>query len=413
MDRDIDDRDGNMDSNQHDIDDSGVGNEAGEEETEDLKRAVRKKTEDNHRQDINDPWVLGTRLGGTEAKKKTEDDHRQDINDPWVLGTRPGGTEAEKKTEDLNRLVDKNRLGFTHTDSKNKTEAKSSESKDRTEDGENKDHTRVFVKTHTGKIAKDLAKVPTKTHTGKPAMDHAEMDAKTLDEKLGKDHNRVFIRTLAGKLAKDLAKRLAKNHTGKAVTKGGDYPHDDSHQGTNVKTETDGNIHNRKAVPCDYAARHVAPSEGLDEEEQERQVVDNGEDIQHMSGGAKNKAMTNGSGKDLSRVFVGTLAGRLAKDLVKRLSKNHTGRRAGDLAKNSPGPTPGGSSGTAPGCSPGASPGGSPGTSPGCRPGTSQGGSPGILPRRSPGGSAGWADESASGGLCIGWGTDVHKQGTS
>ena len=44
---------------------------------------------------------MGTRPGGTEAKKKkkTEDDHRQDINDPWVLGTRLGGTEA-KKTED-------------------------------------------------------------------------------------------------------------------------------------------------------------------------------------------------------------------------------------------------------------------------------------------------------------------------
>ena len=28
------------------------------------------------------------------------DDHRLDINDPWVLGTRPGGTEAKKKTKD-------------------------------------------------------------------------------------------------------------------------------------------------------------------------------------------------------------------------------------------------------------------------------------------------------------------------
>ena len=28
------------------------------------------------------------------------DDHRLDINDPWVLGTRLGGTKAEKKTED-------------------------------------------------------------------------------------------------------------------------------------------------------------------------------------------------------------------------------------------------------------------------------------------------------------------------
>ena len=69
----------------------------------------------------------------------------------------------------------------------------------------------------------------------------------------------------------------------------------------------------------------ATPSEGLEEEEQERQVGDNGEDIQHMSGGANNKAMTKGGGKDLSRVIVGTLAGRLAKDLVKRVSKNHTG----------------------------------------------------------------------------------------
>ena len=50
------------------------GTRLGEEETEDLKRAVRKKTEDDHRQDINDPWVLGTRPGGTKAKKKTEDE---------------------------------------------------------------------------------------------------------------------------------------------------------------------------------------------------------------------------------------------------------------------------------------------------------------------------------------------------
>ena len=48
------------------------------------------------------------------------------------------------------------------------------------------------------------------------------------------------------------------------ATNGGDYPHDDSDNDTNVKTETGGNIHNGKAVPCDYAARHVAPSEGLD-----------------------------------------------------------------------------------------------------------------------------------------------------
>ena len=47
-------------------------------------------------------------------------------------------TLAKELAEDLKWLVDKNRLGSTHNDSKNKTEAKSSESKDRTEDGESK-----------------------------------------------------------------------------------------------------------------------------------------------------------------------------------------------------------------------------------------------------------------------------------
>ena len=64
----IDDRDGNVDSNQQDIDDSGVGNEAGEKETEDLKRAVIKKTMDDHQQYINDLRALGTRLGGTKTE---------------------------------------------------------------------------------------------------------------------------------------------------------------------------------------------------------------------------------------------------------------------------------------------------------------------------------------------------------
>ena len=50
------------------------GTRLGGEETEDLKRAVRNKTMDDHRLDINDPWVLGTRLGGTKAEKKTEDE---------------------------------------------------------------------------------------------------------------------------------------------------------------------------------------------------------------------------------------------------------------------------------------------------------------------------------------------------
>ena len=42
------------------------------------------------------------------------------------------------------------------------------------------------------------------------------------------------------------------------MTNGGDQPDDDSHH---IKAETGNNIRNRKAVPCDYAARHAAPSE--------------------------------------------------------------------------------------------------------------------------------------------------------
>ena len=52
---------------------TGVGNEAGWE-TEDLKRAKMKMTMDDHQQDINDPRVLGTRLGGTKAMKMNEDE---------------------------------------------------------------------------------------------------------------------------------------------------------------------------------------------------------------------------------------------------------------------------------------------------------------------------------------------------
>ena len=70
------------------------GTRLGEEETEDLKHAVKKKTMDDHRQDINDLRALGTRLGGTKPMKTTEDDHQQDINDQGVLGTRLGGAKA-------------------------------------------------------------------------------------------------------------------------------------------------------------------------------------------------------------------------------------------------------------------------------------------------------------------------------
>ena len=124
----------------------------------------RKKTKDDHRQDINDPWVLGTRLGGTEAKKKTEDemstkktedDHRQDINDPQVLGTRPGGTEAQKKTEDEMT---------TKTDTKVK-------------------ETIARVQVGNGAMT-----------SGQPAKDlNARKLTKTLAEKLAKDHTKAYI----------------------------------------------------------------------------------------------------------------------------------------------------------------------------------------------------------------------------
>ena len=70
------------------------GTRLGEEETKDLKHAVKKKTMDDHRQDINDLRALGTRLGGTKPMKTTEDDHQQDINDQGVLGTRLGGAKV-------------------------------------------------------------------------------------------------------------------------------------------------------------------------------------------------------------------------------------------------------------------------------------------------------------------------------
>ena len=41
----------------------------GGEETEDRKRAAMKMTVDDQQQDINDPRVLGTRLGGTKTAK--------------------------------------------------------------------------------------------------------------------------------------------------------------------------------------------------------------------------------------------------------------------------------------------------------------------------------------------------------
>ena len=62
-----------MDHIQQDNDDHRC-RERGWWETEDLKRAKMKMTMDDHQQDINDPRVLGTRLGGIKAMKMTEDE---------------------------------------------------------------------------------------------------------------------------------------------------------------------------------------------------------------------------------------------------------------------------------------------------------------------------------------------------
>ena len=85
---DIDNGDGTVDLIKQDLRVSGT--RLGAEETEDRKQAAMKTIMDDQQQDINDPRVLGTRLGGT--VKKTVDDQQQDINDPRVLGTRLNGT---------------------------------------------------------------------------------------------------------------------------------------------------------------------------------------------------------------------------------------------------------------------------------------------------------------------------------
>ena len=52
---------------------TGVRNKAGWE-TEDLKHGKMKMTMDDHQQDINNPRVLGTRLGGIKTMKMTKDE---------------------------------------------------------------------------------------------------------------------------------------------------------------------------------------------------------------------------------------------------------------------------------------------------------------------------------------------------
>ena len=136
----------------------------------------------------NDLLKNKTEAKGGKSKDRTEEDENKDHTRVFMK------THTRKKlAKDLDKRYAKiPTRKLTNNGLKNKTEAKGGKSKDRTEDGKNKDHTRVFGKTHTGKITKDLA-----------------------EDDENKDHTRVFVKTHTGKIAKDLTKVLTKTHTGK------------------------------------------------------------------------------------------------------------------------------------------------------------------------------------------------------
>ena len=115
-----------------------------------------------------------------EGKNGYQNLHRMMSSRTYPITRKKGDKEVQDKTED----------GTKQNDNLQKTEAKGGKSKDRTEEGENKDHTRVFGKTHTGTIAKDLAE------------DGENKDLAEDGE--NKDHTGVFIKTHTGKIAKDL-----------------------------------------------------------------------------------------------------------------------------------------------------------------------------------------------------------------
>ena len=73
-----------------------------------------------------------------------------------------------------------------------------------------KDLTKEVVKNPTGKYATDLAKGEAETHTGKLARDHAKMFAKTKTKEPDRD-------LIARKLTKTLAEKLAKDHDKESV----------------------------------------------------------------------------------------------------------------------------------------------------------------------------------------------------
>ena len=83
----------------------------------------------------------------------------------------------------------------------------------RTEEGENKDHTRVFVKTHTGMIAKGLAKVGDTLHGNhNGAKNKAETDSGyPLHRETEEGENKAMT---GGHEAKDLTVKPAKDPTG-------------------------------------------------------------------------------------------------------------------------------------------------------------------------------------------------------
>jgi hypothetical protein len=285
-------------------------------------------------------------------------------------------TLAKKLAKDLNKQEDKNRLGFTQTNSKNKTEAKSGESKDRTEDGENKDHTKVFVKTHIRKkLAKDPDKGNAKILTGKLANN----DLKNKTEAKGgkskdrtedgenKDHTRVFIKTPAGKLAKGLAKGPARNHTRKHVKdpakirgqdtedNGGRYSYplvdprpeevliiDDSTvvQSTGAERSL-APIHVVKINPP-YSQHTMGGAKQGKEHGDDQDATNTRRDNQHAKKHTKDpdkmmaKTLTGNLARDLAKrlagMFAKGLARRLAGDLTRVLTRTLTGRLARDLA---------------------------------------------------------------------------------
>ena len=144
----------------------------------------------------------------------------------------------------------------------------------------------------TGRCTKDHAKRLAKDHNGEPTKGLIHGDSHHGSNKeavtdIGDDEDET--RDLNKRLAKDHARTLAKTHNGMS-NRG--LIHDDSHHGGNKEAGKDigddedetgingatgiiGATHNDP-----HHSNHGAPSKGPDEEEQERQVVDRGEDTQ-------------------------------------------------------------------------------------------------------------------------------------